>query len=86
MVLGEDTLITLIVILVIAVILLLVCAYCCGCKPACASMQRGAVKRQLAKDTEAIERERDEFRSQIRDTLANNERERNDIRAKYQLK
>lgn len=86
MVLGQDTLITLIVILVIAVILLLVWVYCCGCKPACANMKRASTNRQLAKDAEAIEREREEFRSQIRDTVANNDRERNEIRAKYQLK
>lgn len=86
MVLGQDTLITLIVLLVIAVIVVIVLVYCCSCKPAWANTRRRLVNRQIAKDTAAMEQEKADYRSGMQETLTRNERERDDIRAKYQLK
>lgn len=86
MVLGQETLITLIVLLVVAAIVVLVLVYCCSCKPAWANTRRRLVNRQIARDAEALDRERNDYRSQIQETLTSNQRERDDIRAKYQLK
>lgn len=81
-----SSLVTLIVCLVIGVVLLICCLYYCSCKPAWANHRRRVLARQLQNDEEAIQRERDVSRERIRETVAANERERNEIREKYQLK
>lgn len=84
--LDTTSLIWLIVSLVIGVVLIFCCIYCCACKPACANYRRRVLSRRLQQDEEAIQRERDVSQAQIREKLAANAQERNEIREKYQLK
>jgi hypothetical protein len=86
MCLDVQSLILLIVFLVVGVVILIFCIYCCTCKPAWANTRRRLINRQIARDEEAIEQERDASRAQIRDTTSANEQARDDIRNKYQLK
>lgn len=86
MVLDTKNLILLIIFVIIGVALIICCVYCCACKPACINARRRLVRRQIARDEEAIEREREVHHTQLRDTLATNEQTRNEIRNKYQLK
>jgi hypothetical protein len=60
--------------------------YCCACKPAWANTRRRLVNRQIVRDEEAIERERDASEAELRETLSANKQTRDDIRNKYQLR
>lgn len=86
MLLDIQSLISLIVCLIVGVVLLICCIYCCTCKPAWANTRRRLIHRQIAGDEEAIERELEATQAQIRETTSVNEKIRNDIRIKYQLK
>ncbi|CAF3006182.1 unnamed protein product [Rotaria sp. Silwood2] len=86
MVLDTQSLILLIVFVIVGVVLLICCMYCCACKPACISARRRLIHRQIARDEEAIEQERQASQDQLRDTFAANQQTRNDIRNKYQLR
>ncbi|UJR13419.1 hypothetical protein I4U23_000434 [Adineta vaga] len=81
-----QNLILLIVFVVIGVIIFICCIYCCACKPACANARRRIIRGQIARDEEAIERERETSRNEIRETLSANEQTRNEIRNKYNLR
>jgi len=85
MVLDTQGLIYLIVFLIVGVVLLICCVYCCACKPACANARRRLINRQIARDEEVIEGEREAHRAEIRDTLSANQQTRNEIRNKYQI-
>lgn len=68
------------------VILILCCIYCCACKPACADARRKLNHRQITRDEEDIEQERQNKQTELHTTIAANEQTRNEIRNKYQLK
>jgi len=59
MVLDTQSLVLLIVFVIVGAVLVICCIYCCTCKPAWANVRRRLVTRQIVRDEEAIERERD---------------------------
>ena len=86
MVLSIENLILLIVFLVVGVIVIICCVYYCTCRTPWAKARRNLVNRQIARDVEAVEQEREAYRDETREKLAANQQERNDIRNKYQLR
>ena len=86
MVLSIENLILLIIFLVVGVIIIIGCVYYCTCRTPWANFRRQLVNRQIARDADAIEQERDANRAEIREKLTANEQERDEIRKKYQLK
>jgi hypothetical protein len=86
MVLSIENLILLIVFLIVGVALIICCIYCCACRSPWANARRKLINRQIARDQEAVEQERDAYRAEIKETISTNEQERNDIRNKYQLR
>ena len=86
MVLSIENLVLLIVFLIVGVLLLICCVYYCKCRTPWANYRRQLIDRQIGRDTEAIEQEREANRAEIRETLTANEQEREEIRKKYRLK
>ncbi|CAF1585751.1 unnamed protein product [Rotaria magnacalcarata] len=86
MVLDTQNLILLIVFVIVGIGLIICCIYCCACKPACVSFRQRIIHRQIARDEEVIEQERETAQNQLRDTFAANQQTRDDVRNKYQLK
>jgi uncharacterized membrane protein len=86
MVLSIENLILLVVFLIVGVILIICCVYYCTCRTPWANYRRQLINRQIARDAEAIDQEREANRAEIRETLATNEQERDDIRKKYRLR
>ncbi|CAF1314851.1 unnamed protein product [Rotaria sordida] len=86
MVLDTQNLILLIVFLIVGVAAIICCIYCCACKPACINTRRRLLNRQIERDQEAIEQERQVNQAQLRDTFTANQQTRDDIRNKYQLR
>ena len=84
--LNTSDLILLIVFLVVGVLFLLCLVYCCACKPGCENLRRRRLAAGIARDEEAIAAERDIQRAELAERFETNEQNRNDIRAKYQLK
>jgi hypothetical protein len=86
MVLTIENLILLIVFLIVGVILIICCVYYCKCRTPWANARRKLINRQIVRDQEANEQEREAYQTEIRETLSANQQERNDIRNKYQLR
>jgi len=86
MVLSIENLILLIVFLIVGVVLIIFCIYCCACRSPWANARRKLINRQIVRDQEANEQEREAYQTEIRETLSANQQERNDIRNKYQLR
>jgi outer membrane murein-binding lipoprotein Lpp len=86
MVLDTQNLILLIVFVIVGVVVIICCVYCCSCKPAWANTRRRLVNRQVARDEEAIDQEREANRAQLQDKLTANQQARNEIRSKYELR